>query len=56
MKRNTLGVGTARSYFEHNAPVKPLPDVVEWKETGDVEHVEMWTDDNGLACHTVERK
>jgi hypothetical protein len=41
-----------RDYFTHNAPLRAHPrDVIEWQPTGEVEHVEMWTDERGLDCH-----
>lgn len=42
------------TYFQHNTPT-PKPESVPWEPTGDVEHVVMWTDENGIAHHSNER-
>ncbi len=59
-RRNVYVPVRVADYFEHAAGMestaRAVGDVIEWEETGDVEHVTMWTDENGLSNHRSETK
>jgi hypothetical protein len=46
-----------RDYFAHNAPAPKSADTVEWEASyaGDIEHVTLWTGDNGVPHHSNTR-
>jgi hypothetical protein len=46
-----------RDYFAHNAPALKPSDVVDCEAlfAGDIEHVTLWTGENGIPHHSNTR-